>query len=114
MLRRDGFMVSRPSTADLRVDDVERGAQVTITIDGLEVLAFEGESVLAALWARGHHTLHVTARQHEPRGFFCAMGVCFDCLLTIDGARNVRACLEPVRAGMTIQTQRDAGYGDES
>jgi predicted molibdopterin-dependent oxidoreductase YjgC len=38
------------------------------------------------------------------------MGVCFDCLVTIDGAFNVRACLEPVRAGMKITLQRDAGH----
>ena len=99
------------TVADLRTPGVVRGAPVTIEIEGCKVVAFEGETVLAALWANGDHSLHTTARTRQPRGFFCGMGVCFDCLVTIDGLANVRACLEPVRAGMRIALQRDAGPG---
>ena len=94
-------MPSDRSGAGLRTSGVVRGAPVTIHIEGRDVIAFEGETVLAALWAQGEHSLHTTARTREPRGFFCGMGVCFDCLVTIDGLLNVRACLEPVRAGMS-------------
>lgn len=94
----------------LRTPGVERGAPVSIVVDGRTVQTFEGETVLAALWANGLHTLHTTARTREPRGFFCGIGVCFDCLVTIDGIVNLRACLEPVRAGMTVKLQQDAGY----
>jgi predicted molibdopterin-dependent oxidoreductase YjgC len=95
---------------DLRTAGITRGTAVPIWVDGEEVEAFEGETVLAVLWAKGRHTLHTTARTHEPRGFFCGIGVCFDCLVTIDGIVNLRACLEPVRPGMKVTLQRDAGY----
>lgn len=97
-------------TETLRTPDIGRGAPVRVIVDGQEVTAHEGESVLAVLWASGRHTLHTTARRREPRGFFCGMGVCFDCLVTVDGMFNVRACLEPVRDGMTITLQQDAGH----
>lgn len=98
------------ATTELRTAGIGRGVSISIYVDGREVHAFEGETVLAALWAHGEHTLHTTARTHEPRGFFCGMGVCFDCLVTVDGSFSVRACLEPVRAGMQITLQRDAGH----
>ena len=94
----------------LRTPGIGRGEPVSIFVNGEEARAFEGETVLAALWAVGERALHTTARTQEPRGFFCGMGVCFDCLVTIDGVFNVRACLEPVRAGMKITLQRDAGH----
>lgn len=94
----------------LRTPNIGRGAPVSIMVDGRSVQAFEGETVLAALWTNGLQTLHTTARTREPRGFFCGIGVCFDCLVTVDGIVNVRACLEPVRAGMDIKRQQDAGY----
>ena len=97
-------------TDTLRTGGIGRGEPISIFVNGKEIRAFEGETVLAVLWAVGEHTLHTTARTHEPRGFFCGMGVCFDCLVAIDGAFNVRACLEPVRAGMKITLQRDAGH----
>ena len=74
-------------------------------------MAHEGDSVLGLLWAAGHHSLRITGRAKAPRGFFCGIGVCFDCLVTIDGRPNVRACLELVRPGMRIELQHDARYG---
>jgi predicted molibdopterin-dependent oxidoreductase YjgC len=96
---------------DLRTDGIGRGAPVTISVDGRDVQAFESDTVLGVLWAIGEHRLHTTARSREPRGFFCGIGICFDCLVTVDGAVNVRACLEPVRADMKIERQQDPGYG---
>jgi predicted molibdopterin-dependent oxidoreductase YjgC len=107
-------MAAEQIIRDLRTAGIGRGAAVSIYVDGREMQAFEGESVLAVLWARGKHTLHSTARTHEPRGYFCGIGVCFDCLVTIDGMVSVRACLEPVRPGMKITLQRDAGYAHAS
>lgn len=95
---------------DLRVAAIGRGAPVPVTVNGHPLQAFEGESVLAVIWAQGASSLHTSARMHQPRGFFCGMGVCFDCLVTIDGIPNLRACLETVRAGMVITLQRDAGH----
>jgi predicted molibdopterin-dependent oxidoreductase YjgC len=107
-------MASEQASGGSRSAGIGRGAAISIFVDGKEMRAFEGETVLAVLWANGRHTLHTTARSHEPRGFFCGIGVCFDCLVTIDGIVNLRACVEPVRQGMEITLQRDAGYAHAS
>ena len=44
-----------------------------------------------------------------PRGIFCGMGVCFDCLVTVDGLAEQRACMTPVRRGMRVQTRSAEG-----
>jgi predicted molibdopterin-dependent oxidoreductase YjgC len=82
---------------------------VTVLVDGEKVQAFAGESVATALLAHGRRTFRHT-EHGAPRGLFCGMGICFDCLLTIDGVENVRACMTPVAEGMVIAT---AG-GDET
>lgn len=95
---------------DLRIPGgVERGRRVTLVVDGREVAAYEGESVAAALLAVGHRTARTTARAGAPRGYFCGMGVCHDCLMTVDGLPNVRTCVTPVRDGMRVDTQRGLG-----
>jgi hypothetical protein len=83
---------------------VARGHTVTVTVDGQPVVAFRGESVVAALLANGYHTTRVTPRG-APRGLFCGMGVCFDCLVTVNGIPNSRACVTWVRDGMVIERQ---------
>jgi predicted molibdopterin-dependent oxidoreductase YjgC len=90
---------------------VERGAAFTVEVDGRLLPAHEGESVLGVLWAAGVRSLRETAIKGEPRGFLCGMGTCFDCLVTVDGRLNVRACLEPVRPGMRIETRRKHAAG---
>lgn len=88
--------------------DVQRPAPVTITVDGHATLAHPGESVAAALLAAGHRTFR-RSRQRAPRGPFCNMGVCFECVLQIDGER-VRACMAAVAEGMVVVTSEvDAG-----
>jgi len=96
---------------DLRMmTDIERGRTISMVLDGRPLEAFEGESVAAALFASGTRTTRWTARTGEPRGYFCGMGICQDCLVTIDGVPNVRACMTLVRSGLRIETQR--GLGD--
>jgi predicted molibdopterin-dependent oxidoreductase YjgC len=95
---------------DLRMVGVERGRALGLFVDGAEVRAYEGESIAAALFASGHRFTRWTARTGEPRGYFCGMGVCQDCLVTVDGLPNVRACVTPVRDGMRVESQR--GLGD--
>lgn len=91
-----------PLDADLRIrGTVERTKQVTIMIDGTPVTAFAGESVAAALWAAGYRWWRTSPRAGEPRGLFCAMGVCQECVLRVDG-RVVTACTEPVRDGLQV------------
>jgi predicted molibdopterin-dependent oxidoreductase YjgC len=85
---------------------IERGPQIEIQVDGRPVPAFEGETVATALTAAGIQTLRWTHRREEPRGLFCGMGVCFDCVVTIDGVPNVRSCVTPVAPGMKVSLQR--------
>ena len=95
---------------DLRIAaGVARGPALRITVDGEAVPAYEGESLAAALLAAGRRFTRWTARAGEPRGYFCGMGACHDCLLTVDGRPNVRACMTPVREGLVAETQRGLG-----
>lgn len=91
------------------VGAIERGRVLRIVVDGQDLLAHEGESIAAALFASGRRATRWTARTGEPRGYFCGMGVCQDCLVTVDGLPNVRACMTPVREGLRIETQRGLG-----
>ena len=77
---------------------------LTVSVDGEPAEAYPGETVATLLLALGRQTLRHTDHLHAPRGLFCGMGVCFDCLVTVDGQANVRACMTPVQAGMTIET----------
>ena len=90
-----------------RLPDVA-SATVTITVDGRSVAARAGDTVAAALLAHGSEPYRTTAISGEPRAPYCMMGVCFDCLVTIDGVGNRQACLIPLRAGMRIETQDGA------
>ena len=83
---------------------LERGPRVTILLDGEPVEAFEGETVAAVLLARGEIATRRTAGG-EPRGIFCGMGVCFDCLMVVDGVPNTRACMTWVREGLDVRFQ---------
>ena len=82
----------------------EPSTTVRLTVDGQPVLAGAMDSVAAALLAAGTATLRRTPASGAPRGLYCGMGVCFDCLVTIDGMPNQQACLTPVRDGMTVET----------
>jgi sarcosine oxidase subunit alpha len=87
-------------------------AGVTIVIDGLPVTAQEGDSVAAAMLASDHAIARAAPVSSAPRAPFCLMGVCFDCLVTIDGVANRQACMVAVRAGMRIETgRRKREYG---
>jgi len=95
---------------DLRMTaTAERGRALTMLVDGGELTASEGESIAATLLASGRRLTRWTARTGEPRGYFCGMGICQDCLVTVDGLPNVRACMTPVRDGMRVETQRGLG-----
>jgi len=91
---------------------VEAGAAVAITVDGKPVAARGGDTVAAALLAAGIGHCRTTPVTGSPRAPYCMMGVCFECLVTIDGVGNRQACLVPVHAGMAVETQhgkREAG-----
>jgi predicted molibdopterin-dependent oxidoreductase YjgC len=84
--------------------ELERGPRVRVVLDGSAVEAYEGETVATVLLARGEITTRTTVKG-EPRGIFCGMGVCFDCLVVVDGVPNTRACMTWVRDGMHVSRQ---------
>jgi predicted molibdopterin-dependent oxidoreductase YjgC len=86
-----------------RLPDDPRDA-VTIVVDGTPVTARAGDSVAAALLGAGLRATRATAVSGAPRGPFCMMGACFDCVVTVDGRRGVQACLVRVADGMTVDT----------
>jgi D-hydroxyproline dehydrogenase subunit alpha len=84
---------------------------VQITVDDRPVQCRAGETIAAALIDAGIDTWRTTRRGKTRRGLFCGIGVCFDCLVTVNGDRPVRACLATVRPGDRIDTT--AGGADD-
>jgi predicted molibdopterin-dependent oxidoreductase YjgC len=83
----------------------EVAATVHLTIDGKAVAARAGETVAAAMLAAGVDHCRTTPVSGAPRAPYCMMGVCFDCLVTVDGVGSRQGCLVRVREGMAIATQ---------
>jgi predicted molibdopterin-dependent oxidoreductase YjgC len=94
----------RNARDERRLGPLETRQPLTVQVDGEPVTAFAGESVATVLLALGRQVFRHTARKGAPRGLFCGMGICYDCLVTIDGLEQVRACMTPVAEGMVIET----------
>ena len=84
--------------------------EVTLRVDDRDIEAVPGTTLAAALWRAGIVSWRRTRGSGEPRGAFCAIGVCFDCLVTVNGRLNQRACLVPARAGDVVSTQEGTGH----
>ena len=84
--------------------DLARGPAVEVVLEGRPVTAYLGETVATVLLAEGHVAVRTTV-SGAPRGVFCGMGVCFDCLVVVDGQPNTRACMTFVEAGMRVSRQ---------
>jgi len=85
---------------------------IRFAFDGREIDFAEGQTVGAALINAGVYSWRVTRRGGARRGLFCGIGVCYDCLVVVDGAPNQRACLVTARAGMAVTTQTGTGHDD--
>ena len=94
-------MIMNPD--DLRIGSIRRSDKVTISVNGKEVPAYKGETLLAALIAAGFQRLKKSPIHNEPRGALCGMGVCFECLVTVNGEPNIRSCMIEVEDRMTVQ-----------
>lgn len=97
-------VLHHPILGELSQDDY-----VEIIVDGRKMQAKSGETIVAALMANGIHIHRYTTKKHEPRGVFCGIGQCTDCVMTVNGKPNVRTCITPVEEGMVIETQQ--GFG---
>ncbi|MEE0290640.1 MAG: (2Fe-2S)-binding protein [Lachnospiraceae bacterium] len=78
---------------------------VKFTYNGKTLEGYEGEPIASALRVAGVMAHRYTAKKHEPRGVFCAIGRCTDCVMVVDGKPNVRTCITPLAEGMTVETQ---------
>ena len=78
---------------------------VTITIDGKPLECQSGLTLSAAMYLDGQRIMRTTPRDGLKRSVFCGMGVCYDCLVKVDGRANVRACQTVVVEGMEVLTQ---------
>ena len=89
-----------PVQPDERID---RGRAVNFSFDGRAVTALEGDTIGSALHAAGQRTFSRSFKYHRRRGLFCCVGQCPNCLVAVDGAPGVRACVEPVREGIRVE-----------
>jgi predicted molibdopterin-dependent oxidoreductase YjgC len=98
----------RPLGDDLRVPPPwgpERAAPFTFVFQGAAVQAHPGETIATALLANGVRALRLTRTGDVPRGLFCGIGACFDCLVIVNGIAGQRACVTPARPGDRVEVQ---------
>ena len=88
-----------------RLPEAAAARELAFTLDSEAVSGREGDTVAAALLALGQRSFRRTPVSGAERGPWCLMGVCHDCLVTIDGTGNAQSCLVPLRAGMAVETQ---------
>lgn len=86
--------------------NLESKKKINIEVDGMVLEAIKGEPIAAALLANGIRVCRQTPKKNEPRGIFCAIGQCTDCMMTVNGMRNVRTCVTPAVEGMKIKTPK--------
>lgn len=85
--------------------------------DGAVVSALDSDTVASALIAAGHRVFATAPQDGSPRGGYCFIGRCSDCLMVVDGQPGTMACITPVREGMRVETQTGRGHwgaGDQS
>ena len=78
---------------------------VTIYVDGVAIEAKATDSVAAAMFAAGLSHCRTTPVEARERGPYCMMGVCFDCLVVINGVGSRQGCMTRVRPDMSVETQ---------
>jgi D-hydroxyproline dehydrogenase subunit gamma len=91
-----------------RIDGGSDAAPVSLQVEGRPVQARVGDTVALALLQAGVSTFRETPVSGAPRAPLCLMGVCFDCLVEVDGRANVQACMTPVADGMAVRLQHGA------
>ena len=87
---------------------LKRRKKVKVKLDGKSISVEPGVPIAAALIDAGYKVLRYT-KKRQPRGIYCAIGRCTDCIMTVDGIPNIRTCVTSVKAGMDIKTQGQNG-----
>lgn len=96
------------------LEDLPERKMVSFTYNGKKLEGYEGEPIAAALRVNGVMAHRYTKKKHEPRGVFCAIGRCTDCVMVVNGKPNVRTCITPLEEGMEVQTQYGASAKEEA
>ena len=78
--------------------------KITFTYNGDEFTCESGQSIAAGLIASDNRELRKTRFGNEPRSIFCGIGICFDCVVVIDGVANQRSCLIEAKPGMKVES----------
>ncbi len=104
-LRKEVLIMAERINEHPILGEQEKGKTVSFTFDGKPVEGYEGEPIAMALKAAGLMVHRYTKKEHKPRGIFCAIGRCTDCVMVVDGVPNVRTCITPLAAGMDVRTQ---------
>jgi predicted molibdopterin-dependent oxidoreductase YjgC len=89
-------------------------ARVTITLDGDSASGVAGQSLAGVILASGTLGFRRTSAQGRLRGVFCGIGICFDCLVEVNGQRDVRACQRRAADGDVVTSQHDRLPGAEA
>ena len=89
--------------------EITEKESITFYYNGQPLEAKEGDTIAAALTANGIRVFRETQKRHEPRGLFCAIGNCTDCVMVVDGKPNVRTCVTLVKPEMRVETQIGVG-----
>lgn len=84
---------------------VRRGPQFYIEVDGEQVVAYPGETIATVLLASGRHVFRSAQVSGAPRGMYCGMGLCYDCMVTLNGIENVRACRTEAHPGDKVERE---------
>ena len=88
------------------VEGVERGTGFTFRFEDQDIAAYQGETVAGALLAAGIGAFRLSGREGDGRGYYCGMGICFECRVIIGGQTNQRACVTFAQPGMEVSMQR--------
>ncbi len=83
----------------------QNNKKIIIYFNDKPLEALSSDTIASALLENGIKVCRYTRKNHEPRGLFCAIGRCNDCLMIVDGIPNIRTCVTIVRDGMRIKTQ---------
>jgi len=87
--------------------ELQRGLLIKINVNGNSIEAYEGETVAATLLSAGINIFRLSHNHKQPRGIYCGMGICYECLVTINGVHAQRACVTSVTEGMQVETCKE-------
>ena len=89
--------------------EFNKGKKIKFYFNGKEMLGYESDTIASALHAQGVRVLGESIFKHRPRGFYCAIGNCSSCFMTVNGEPNVRTCIVPLKEGMKVEIQKGKG-----